>query len=469
MSSTSNSDNKIVDLLASFPDLQEVPRGQLEWLVRESRPMTWEKGTVISKPSDIFDDMITILEGAIQGYTLQQNQKKIQTGSEPGTITGQLPFSRMKFSPIYVEAMTPISALLLHKSKFKDLVAQNYELTAVIIHAMVDRARHFTSLHFQNEKLMSLGKLSAGLAHELNNPAAAIVRSADDLRQTNGSLFESLRTIASIQLTASELSCLDPILEKAEKKSPERKSLLERKRLEDEVTSWLEDNNILADYAETFTDFDITPQDLDGMKRAVSERAFRPLIDWLAERLQAEKAVHEIGTAAKRISELVQSVKSYTRMDQVQDMQEVQINEGIRNTITMLQYKARKNSVEVKDDLANDLPLISGFPGELNQIWTNIIDNAIDAMKSGGELDIKTFALDGKVVFNAIDNGPGIAPENLERIFDPFFTTKDIGEGTGVGLDVVQKVIQLHKGTIDVNSRPGRTEFLVSFPRLQPA
>ncbi|HWF44058.1 MAG TPA: ATP-binding protein, partial [Candidatus Kapabacteria bacterium] len=343
----------------------------------------------------------------------------------------------------------------------------NYELTGVIIHAMIDRARHFTGLHFQNEKLMSLGKLSAGLAHELNNPAAAIVRSADELRQTNGSLFTSLQTITSIHLTAPELSCLDPILEKAGKKSPERKPLLERKRLEEEVMNWLENNNITADCAETFTDFDISTRDLDGIKQAVSERAFRPLIEWLAERLQAEKAIHEIGTAAKRISDLVQSVKSYTRMDQVQDMQEVQINEGIRNTITMLQYKARRNSVEVKDYLANDLPLISGFPGELNQVWTNIIDNAIDAMKSGGELDIKTFALDGKVVFNAIDSGPGIAPENLERIFDPFFTTKDVGEGTGVGLDVVQKVIQLHKGTIDVNSRPGRTEFLVSFPRLQ--
>ena len=152
-------------------------------------------------------------------------------------------------------------------------------------------------------------------------------------------------------------------------------------------------------------------------------------------------------------------------MDQAEAMDLVCINEGIGNTITMLEYKARRQGIIIHADLENDLPLIIGFPGELNQVWTNIIDNAIDAMKDGGELTVKTASTPEEVVFNVIDNGPGIAPENLERIFDPFFTTKDVGEGTGVGLDLVQKVVKHHRGKIEVNSHPGRTEFRISFPK----
>ncbi len=152
-------------------------------------------------------------------------------------------------------------------------------------------------------------------------------------------------------------------------------------------------------------------------------------------------------------------------MDQAQAMDAVCINDGIGNTITMLEYKARRQGIAIHSELENDLPLITGFPGELNQVWTNIIDNAIDAMKNGGELTVKTLSTPEQVIFNVIDNGPGIAPENLERIFDPFFTTKDVGEGTGVGLDLVQKVVHHHHGKIEVNSRPGRTEFRISFPK----
>jgi len=228
----------------------------------------------------------------------------------------------------------------------------------------------------------------------------------------------------------------------------------------------LGDNTLDTDGAETFADHGITTGDLERIQKTVSTTAFQPLLTWLANTLEAENAVYEIETAAKRISELVQSVKSYTRMDQVQDMQEVQINEGIVNTMTMLDHKARHNNVAVHEELQNDLPPIIGFPGELNQVWTNIIDNALDAMKDGGELVVRTYSGSDNVVFSATDTGPGIPNENIERIFDPFFTTKDVGEGTGVGLDLVQKVVSIHNGKIDVTSQPGRTEFLVTFPRI---
>jgi signal transduction histidine kinase len=257
---------------------------------------------------------------------------------------------------------------------------------------------------------------------------------------------------------------LTEIVEQISQRDAVRLPLLERKRIEDEVADWLADNDLTADCEETFVAEGIRINDLEEIKRSVSEEAFGPFVNWLSSRLQTERAVEEIETSSRRISELVSSVKSYTRMDQAQAMDSVCINEGIGNTITMLEYKARRQGIKIHAELENGLPEIIGFPGELNQVWTNIIDNAIDAMKDGGELVVKTSSSPDQVTFTATDSGPGIPAENLERIFDPFFTTKDVGEGTGIGLDLVRKVVQQHLGKIDVKSRPGLTEFKVSFP-----
>ncbi len=455
---------RLVLQLHEMESLHGVPREELEWLVRESKLLQFPIGARM-KTGDTVEDMLFFLEGEMQGYVVQNGQKKIQFTSGPGAFGSLLPFSRMKLSPVYADFITPVKALSLHRSRFREFVAANYELTEVIVHSMTDRVRHFSALHFQNEKLMSLGKLSAGLAHELNNPAAAIVRSAEDLKKTIGSLTENLNVVSALELEASEIENISPLLQNVTNASA-RLPLLERKRREADMADWLDAHRMSGDAAETFVSFGFTTDDLDRIQHGISERSFLPLLQWLANSLQAERAVYEIGTASRRISELVQSVKSYTRMDQVQDMQELCINDGIRNTITMLQHKMRKNSVVLHEDLAEGLPLIFGFPGELNQVWTNIIDNALDAMKNGGELSVQTMSGSTNVIFNVIDTGPGISPENLERIFDPFFTTKDVGEGTGVGLDVVQKVVTQHKGKIDVTSKPGRTEFRVSFLRI---
>ncbi|HZK75809.1 MAG TPA: ATP-binding protein, partial [Candidatus Kapabacteria bacterium] len=439
--------NRIVEFLQGMESFRGVPREQLEWLVRESEIFSIEPG-IWNRPGDVFDYLVVILEGQLDAYVVQSGQRKTQMITGPGSMTGLLPFSRMKVSPVFVDAIGAVKAIGLHRSKFPQLIASNYELTEVLVHSMIDRVRIFTSAHFQNEKLMSLGKLSAGLAHELNNPAAAVLRSAESLKQVVGTFASSLRTVASLHVTPEEIENLGEIIEKASKNGLVRLPLLERKRREEKVADWLSENNAALDCEETFVDAGLTIDDLEYLKQTVSKLAFQPFINWLAARLQTEKAVFEIAESSRRISELVQSVKSYTRMDQVQDMQELCINDGIHNTITMLQHKMRKNSIELHEDLASGLPLILGFPGELNQVWTNIIDNALDAMKDGGSLTIRTIGEPTNVIFNVIDTGPGISPENLERIFDPFFTTKDVGEGTGVGLDVVQKVVALHHGKI---------------------
>ncbi len=456
--------DEIVEFLQSVPSLNAVPREQLEWLVRESEIIEREPGTW-SRPGDSFDHLLIPLEGRIEAYVIQNGQKKTQMSNTPGMMSGLIPYSRMKTSPVFTEVFGNFRCLALHRSKFHELIAHYYELTEVMVHALVDRARLFTTNHFQNEKLMALGKLSAGLAHELNNPAAAVLRSAEDLKQIVGTLGSSVRAVTSLHFTSQEIESLGIIIEKASHNGSVRLPLLERKRREGEIADWFADHGMANDCEVTFTDAGITADDLDHLKQHVSEQAFIPFINWFGARLQTEKTVDEIAVSARRISELVQSVKSYTRMDQAQAMDSVCINDGIGNTITMLEYKARRQGIVIHSELENDLPHIIGFPGELNQVWTNIIDNAIDAMKDGGELTVKTHSSSEQVIFDVIDNGPGIPPENLERIFDPFFTTKDVGEGTGVGLDLVQKVVQQHHGKIEVNSHPGRTEFRIAFPK----
>ena len=461
------SPSEFVDFLCSFEQYRTVPREQIEWLVRESTTQTFPQG-IIFRPGDVFEEMIVILTGGFQAYSFQSGQKKIQQTAPPGTATGQLPFSRMKGSPVFIEAVEPSLVLTLSISKFHALLRENYELVEVFVHAMTDRVRHFTSNHFQSEKLMALGKFSAGVAHEMNNPASAIVRNAGDLQKYYGSIAESIKDVAAIQLTEQEIASLSKILDRPHEMDAARLPLLERKKREDRLLDWLDNQHIEDDCVTTFVEFGFTSEELEEIRSSVSAQMFHAVLLWLTKSLEARKAVHEIWTASRRISELVQSVKNYTRMDQVQDMQEVRINEGIHNTLTMLEHRMRKNSVARIEDLADDIPPINGFPGELNQVWTNIIDNALDAMPKGGELTVRTESDAENVTFIVIDNGSGISPENLERIFDPFFTTKDVGEGTGVGLDLVQKIVHQHRGAVNVTSRPGHTEFRVSFPRVNP-
>ncbi|MEM6264626.1 MAG: HAMP domain-containing sensor histidine kinase, partial [Bacteroidota bacterium] len=180
--------------------------------------------------------------------------------------------------------------------------------------------------------------------------------------------------------------------------------------------------------------------------------------------LITERLVDEIEQASRRISDLVKSIKSYTHMDQAIQLDAVDIRPGIENTLTMLGHKLKKKQIEVDLEIPEDLPQVHGIVGELNQVWTNLLDNAIDALPKGGLINIKAFCLPDLVRVKLIDNGTGIPEEVQSRIFEPFFTTKGIGEGTGLGLDIVKKVLHNHKGSIDLNSEPGRTEFCISLP-----
>ena len=245
-------------------------------------------------------------------------------------------------------------------------------------------------------------------------------------------------------------------------------SMMERSSQEDDVTDWLDDNNIenAQEIAENLVDFGFTVTDLDDFKDHIPDAALSPVFGWINNNLITEKIVIDIQEASSRIANLVGAVKNFTHMDQGHGKQYADIHTGIRNTMTMLQHKIKHNNVKVEELFDTTLPQVNAMIGELNQVWTNLIDNALDAMEADGKgvLQIKTGRAKDCVMVSIIDSGPGIPDDIKSRIFDPFFTTKEAGKGTGLGLDVVVRIVKQHGGAIKVTSQPGRTAFIVEFP-----
>jgi signal transduction histidine kinase len=457
----------VFGILRDIPDLSRVPDAQLHWLIANGVVRSFSTDEIIFKPEDPADNLVILLEGRVRIARMQTGDQREIIRLEPGEITGVLPYSRMVKATAQAQALTDVSVLFVHRSVFPAMIATHYELVEALVHVMTNRVRTFTSLQSQNEKLMALGKISAGLAHELNNPASAAVRSATELRKHLRYLPDGFKRVISIRLEEAQVDGVNDLLFSRLAAGGQRLSLMERTQREDDIRDWLEDMGLetAEDASEVFTDFGFTIQDLKTVLSYTNKQEIAPIMGWLYNVLTTEKLVFEIQEAARRIAELVQSVKSYSHMDQSQDWQLVSIPDGIRNTATMLRHKFKANRVEFRESYADNLPLVSGYPGELNQVWTNLMDNALDAMAgTGGTLTVQAQPEDDCVVVSITDTGTGIPEEVVSRIFEPFFTTKAPGQGTGLGLDIVQKIAYHHRAKLDVTSKPGETTFSLCLP-----
>lgn len=463
---------ELLTFLKGLEPLEKVPDEQLIWLIDHSEVRTIEKQEDAFSPGESADHLFIVLEGKLN-IKLQREGGVRQLGElVAGDISGVLPYSRMTTTAARATAITAAKALALHRSLFQEMIKENFELTQAFVQVMTTRIRNFTTLQIQNEKLMSLGKLSAGLAHELNNPASAIVRSSQALREHLKSQPESFKKVMGIKMTDEKVDFVNDLLfsKMANSTAPEL-TLVERNDLEDDLTDWLEDHGAsnAFEIVENLVEFGFDINDLELIKEKTGEESLLPVVKWIDDNLSTEKLVDEISEASERIAELIKSIKSYSYMDQTNDRQEVNIHEGLRNTITMLKHKVKKGQIILIEDFAKDLPTIKGFPGELNQVWTNILDNAIDALAENPSQNNATITLrtihDGDFLkVYIIDNGPGIPTNVINNIFDPFYTTKDMGKGTGLGLDVVMKIIRQHRGEVKVKSEPGSTTFEVCVP-----
>jgi signal transduction histidine kinase len=320
----------------------------------------------------------------------------------------------------------------------------------------------------QNEKLATLGKLSAGMAHELNNPSAAAQRGAVQLGRAFTHLQRAYLKLGELDLSEPQLDTLLSLdrLAQQRAKEPTDMDSLARSDLENELETWLEDQGVenAWDVAPTLVDLGYDEDELKTLVADFTSTQFLAVIAWLKNTHSIYRLLEEIGQGAGRISEIVKALKGYTYLDQA-PIQSVDLHEGLNSTLVILRSKL-KQGVKVHRQYDPELPKIEAYGSELNQVWTNLIDNAIDAINGQGEITLRTRYDDQWVYIEIEDNGPGIPQEIQPNLFDPFFTTKEPGKGTGLGLNISHNiVVQKHNGRIEVRSKPGNTCFEVRLPR----
>jgi signal transduction histidine kinase len=449
--------------LLGVPVFADLPDDQIAWFLSHAEE-------IVLKPEDTYlhqgapaDAMFVILEGQLQARG-ELGGEVFSFMAKPGDVTGVLPFSRMKTFPLTGRAITSGRVLRFPASLFPELVQKMPELASRLVGLMSDRIRETTRREQQRDRLAALGKLSAGLAHELNNPASAARRATSQLRKTVKQIKEASHQLGAQELAASQKAEVEKLEASLIQRDGPPPDTLTISTLEDQLDTVLRSHgqNDLWQLAGDLARKGARPEVLESLFSLLDATTARAALVRIAAALEIAALLDEIESSTARISDLVGAIKEYTYMDQ-SPVQNVDIARSVETTLTILNHKL-KHGIAVHREY-HPLPfLVNSFGSELNQVWTNIIDNAIDAMDGKGELRIRTFRDADCVVVEISDNGPGIPADVLPHIFEPFFTTKGVGQGTGLGLDTVQRIVKKHQGDINVNSRPGQTVFQVFLP-----
>jgi len=455
-----------IEDLKIVKEFQHVPDEQLQWLIGQGDTLEIEQGDFLFKAGEPVVISYLVLDGKMRIAAMQSGNQKELRILDPGQFSGYLPYSRATVTPAFCEAIKKSWVFRCSKEKLIAGYGTHYELIEAMVHMMLSRVREFTSIQQQNEKMFALGKLSAGLAHELNNPAAAISRAAALLQTQVAQLPAIFQSVAGLGIEPEKVETISKLVTEKINSEPPALTMMQKAGLEDEVSDWLFDNNLKDTDPEGLVERGFTINELEVFKDCSTGKNLPVLLEWVSNYLVTNKMAEDIRTSSERISRLVGAVKNFTFMDKNSDRQPTDIHTGIRNTLTMLDYKLRKGNINILENYDNSIPKIKVFPGALNQVWTNIIDNAIDAMEVNrkGNLTITTTHDDRFVKIYIKDDGPGIPEAIKQNIFAPFFTTKEMGKGTGLGLDVVTRIMLQHNGEVKVNSVPGATEFEICLP-----
>jgi len=449
--------------LLRLPIFADLPDDQIAWFIGQSQELALKPDEVYVHQGDPADAMFVVLDGQLQ-IRGELSGGLVTFVSKPGDVTGVLPFSRMKQFPLTGRAVTNSRVLRLPASRFPDLVQKMPELASRLVALMSDRIRESTRIEQQRDRLAALGKLSAGLAHELNNPASAAKRAASQLRSTLKQIKDASQELGSRDLTAAQKSEIEKLENSLIQTNEPPPDVLTISTLEDELDSVLHSHgqNDLWQLSANLARKGAKPELLESLFASLDADTARAALMRISALLETTGLLNEIENSTSRISDLVRAIKEYTFMDQAL-VQNVDVVKSLETTLTILNHKL-KGGVEVERDYQPVPLLVDSFGSELNQVWTNIIDNAIDAMHGRGKLRVRTYRDDTCLVVEIGDNGPGIPPEIQPHIFEPFFTTKGVGEGSGLGLDTVQRIVRKHRGSIQVSSRPGDTRFQVFLP-----
>jgi signal transduction histidine kinase len=455
----------LIERLREHKALGAAPREELAWLAAHGSIRELDAGVVLTQKGARVEGLFVLLSGHIaMSVDRGAGLHKIMEW-RGGDVLGMLPYSRLLSPPGDSVAQENSVILAVHRDNLRAMTRECYEITSILVHSMLDRARTFTSSDLHDEKMISLGKLSAGLAHELNNPASAIERGAALIGARLEEAERASYALGAFRLTDAQLATVNTIRTTCTANRAEGvRSPIEQAEREEEIAEWLADHGLDAGIAESLAETPVTLEALDLLAESLEGPVLAAAVGWAAAGNSVRGIACEIQDAGIRISDLVTAIKGFTHMDQAAVAEPVDLRQGLSNTIAVLKSKARKRSITVVLDVEAELPYVRGFAGELNQIWANLIDNALDAVAEFGRVEVLAKRERERVVVRIVDNGAGIPAHIRERIFDPFFTTKPVGLGTGLGLDIVRRLIRHNDSEIAVESQPGRTEFRVILP-----
>jgi len=458
------------DFLRQLQLFADLPEADLNWLSTQAEPFSLEAGEVLIEEGAPGDAAYIILDGELEVNKKTDVQNIRIAVREVGEVIGEMALIDQSVRTATVRAVRPSRLLKIGGDTFRTLLSQKPSAALAVLHTVSKRLRQNEALLRQNEKMAALGTLAAGLAHELNNPAAAIHRSVDQLRSALADLTKASIELDHCTLNPEQIRIISDLQVSIAKDQTPDQTLdpLTRSDRETEIQDWLEAIGLEQawELAPILVSRGWELDRLKNLESTFTPESLLPAVKWLAMSCEVYSLLDETRVGAKRISEIVKSVKAYSYLDQGA-VQDVDVHEGLENTLVILRHKT-KEGIRIKREYAPDLPHIEAHGSELNQVWTNIIDNAIDAMEGSGELTLRTYSKDGKVVVEIEDTGQGIPPEIQRRIFEPFFTTKPPGIGTGLGLHIAYTIVNNHNGQINVVSRPGMTRFQVSLPVQMP-
>ena len=458
-----------VETLAQIALFADLEREELHCSIH-GESQFFKAGETVFREGDPVKGFLVILEGTLQVYRMIRGQRVVISDFTTGMTGGEVPLLSGTPHLAHGQALTDLRLFTMDAAAFWKMMGECSVVRERILRNMTERNAELQMMSFQREKLVSLGTMAAGLAHELNNPASAAKRSAQELAE--GLEVFNRRASAILQRyifreSVDEDYAFDAI-QKQVLKGAKGLSLLEKSEREDEILDWLDELDIedADEIAPVLAQSGFTVDALSEMADRLIVSEVGSFVRWVSKEIELRDLASELVESTTRMSDLVRAMKSYSFMDKDGEAGPVNVREGLDNTITIMGHKARGKNIHFEREYDPDLPPILANGGELNQVWTNILDNAIDASESGGEIIVRARPLSDRqcVEIQIEDHGAGI-PEDIQcRIFDPFFTTKDVGEGTGLGLEITYRIVTRHGGRIDVESRPGRTVFRTTLP-----
>ena len=454
---------KLQDLRSS-PLFEGLTDRELQQLIDNAKPVSLRAGEALMKQGEPGNTAYVVIKGGLE-IQKQSGQSLIKIDvRKPGEIIGEMALLSNAPRSATVVATCDSETLCISQEVFENLLATSTSATMAVLHWVMARLSQNESLLHQQEKMAALGTMSAGLAHELNNPAAAAQRSASLLRGAPTKWLEQTHQLEMVSFRENMSDWLNDFMQETTRRfqNPIKLDALERIDLVDQLQDWLEAQGIDAawELSPVMVNFGWSKESLEELN---SKPVFQAAIQWLGTGSMIVTQLYEVQNTTERISQIVKAMKAYTYLDQA-PLLEVDVHDGLENTLVIMEHKL-KQGVAIKREYATDLPRIEAYASELNQVWTNLIDNAVDAMDGKGEIRIRTHREDNQVIVEIIDNGPGIPDDICSRIFEPFFTTKPPGQGTGLGLHITHDIIvNRHHGLLQVKSKPGETVFRITLP-----